>query len=74
MNSGQSVSLTSSELEISSLEMAKRAEESAALDDETATAAEKIAASIRQVVVNAKAADEATDRVRLSADKTKRSF
>lgn len=71
MQSGQTVSATSSELESSSLSMAKRAEDSAASIEETSAAAEQIATSIRQVVVNAKAADEATRRVRLSVDKTR---
>ncbi len=71
MNSGQRVSLTSTELERSSQDMAKRAEDNAATVEQTSTAAEKVAASIRQVVANAKAADEATRRVRQSAQKTK---
>ncbi|WP_299869821.1 methyl-accepting chemotaxis protein [uncultured Roseobacter sp.] len=69
--SGLSVSSTSSELEQSSLNMAKRAEDNAAAVEETSAAVEQIAASIRQVAANSKAADEATRRVRESADKNR---
>lgn len=72
MHSGQTVSSTSSELETSSLGMARRAEDSAAAVEETSAAVEQITASIRQVVANARTADEATKRVRESADKTRK--
>ncbi|MEM6890304.1 MAG: methyl-accepting chemotaxis protein [Pseudomonadota bacterium] len=71
MQSGQSVSGTSAELETSSLGMAKRAEDSAAAVEQTSAAVEQIAASIQQVVTNARAANEATQKVRESADKTR---
>ena len=70
VQSGQSVSATSSELESSSHGMAKRAETSAASIEETSAAVEEITASIRQVVTSAKSAEEATLRVRESAYKT----
>lgn len=69
--SGLEVSATSSELETSSLNMAKRAEDNAAAVQETSSAIEQITASIKKVVANARAADEATRRVRESADKTR---
>ncbi|MDW3224784.1 MAG: methyl-accepting chemotaxis protein [Paracoccaceae bacterium] len=71
MNSGQSVSSTSAELETSSLGMARRAEDSAAAVEETSAAVEEITASIHQVVTNAKTANEATQKVRESADRTR---
>ncbi|MBW4706786.1 HAMP domain-containing protein [Roseobacter sp. YSTF-M11] len=71
LQSGATVSLTSSELEKSSVEMAQRAEDNAAAVEETSAAVEQITASIRQVVTNSKAADEATQRVRESADKNR---
>ncbi|MGC3938133.1 methyl-accepting chemotaxis protein [Roseobacter sp. EG26] len=72
MESGQSVSSTSSHLETSSDTMAKRGEENAAAVEETSAAVEQIAASVRQVVVNAKSANEATLKVRESADRTRK--
>ncbi len=71
MQSGLTVSSTASELETSSLDMAKRAETNAAAVEETSAAVEEISASVRQVVDNAKAADAATQKVRQSADKTR---
>lgn len=68
MQSGQTVLSTSSELEASSIGMAKRGEDNAATVEETSAAVEQITASIRQVVANARAADEATQRVRQRAD------
>lgn len=72
MQSGLAVSSTSSELETSSLDMAKRAEDNAAAVEETSAAVEQISASIRQVVENAKAADAATQKVRESANATQK--
>ncbi|AEI95551.1 methyl-accepting chemotaxis protein [Roseobacter litoralis] len=71
MQSGQAVSATSTELEDSALDMAKRAEDNAAAVEETSAAIEEISASVRQVVTNAKAANEATQKVRESADKSR---
>ncbi|ABG30819.1 methyl-accepting chemotaxis protein, putative [Roseobacter denitrificans OCh 114] len=71
MQSGQTVSATSSELEDSALGMAKRAEDNAAAVEETSAAIEEISASVRQVVNNAKAANDATKKVRESADKSR---
>lgn len=71
MQSGVAVSSTSSELETSALGMAKRAETNAAALEETSAAVEQITASIHQVVANAKAAEDATQRVRESADKNR---
>ena len=71
MQSGQTVSATSKELEDSSLDMAKRSEDNAAAVEETSAAIEEISASVRQVVANAKAANEATQKVRESADNSR---
>lgn len=71
MQSGQTVSATSTELEDSALDMAKRAEDNAAAVEETSAAIEEISASVRQVVNNAKAANDATQKVRESADKSR---
>lgn len=72
MDSGQTVSETSSHLERSSNDMSKRAEEAAAAIEQTSAAVEEITASIRQVVQNAQAANDATNQVRDSADETRR--
>lgn len=71
MQNGHSVSGTSSELESSSLAMAKRSEDNAVAVEETSAAVEQISASIRQVVENAKAANDATRKVKESAAKTR---
>jgi len=71
MQSGQTVSATSSDLEASSHDMAKRSEENAAAVEETSSAVEEVSASIRQVVTNARAATEATQKVLQSAVKTR---
>ncbi len=67
MQSGRIVFSTSSELETASLNMAKRSEDNAAAVEETSAAVEQISASIRLVVANAKAANEATQKVQDSA-------
>ncbi|GFE50347.1 hypothetical protein So717_21000 [Roseobacter cerasinus] len=67
MNSGQTVSGSSAELERTSLDMAKRAEDNAASVEETSAAVEQITASIKQVVTSAQAANEATQRARANA-------
>ena len=71
MESGTTVSGTSSDLEAASRAMAKRAEQNAAALEETSAAVEEISASVRQVVANARAADEATQKARESANRTR---
>lgn len=81
MQNAKSVTLTSSELESASKQMAKRAEDNAHSVVETSAAIDEITASVQQVVSNAKSANNATQRVqdsaqnsRVVADKTEASI
>ncbi|MFK7875938.1 MAG: methyl-accepting chemotaxis protein [Paracoccaceae bacterium] len=71
MNSGESVTATSSELQSAASTMSTRAERDAMAVQKTSTAVDDMTRRIGQVVENAKAADEATQNIQRRANKTR---